>query len=126
MIELGFYLLFPPHAALGTGIQIKLLEALAHGVPAVVMELVAGPLELRNQTDGVLIVKSAAEMAWAVQGLLEDDSMWERLHLDARRFAIAGYSSEALQQAIQLSLEGIQRTACLIHSVQRERLRSKD
>lgn len=47
----------------GAGIQIKLLAALAHGVPCVVLVTHAASLQLRNITDGVVIANGAADMA---------------------------------------------------------------
>jgi polysaccharide biosynthesis protein PslH len=79
----------------GSGTRIKLLEALAHGLPVVTSSAGAAGLDVH---DGVhlLIANSPDETARAVFRLAHDHALGERLGGEARRLVRRRYSHEAV------------------------------
>lgn len=70
---------------IGTGLQNKLLEAMAMGLPAITTPLANNALEAVHNESAV-IVNKAEEFANAVIDLLEDEAKWKRLSVNGRVF----------------------------------------
>jgi polysaccharide biosynthesis protein PslH len=81
--------------AAGGGTRIKLLEALAHGLPVVTTTIGAAGLDV---TSGVhlLIADSAAGLAEAACAVTADRALRERLTAAGRRLVISRYSHDAV------------------------------
>ena len=74
----------------GTGLPIKVVEALAHGRPVVARR------QMPPEVDGgVLVAGDAAGFAAAVRGMLGDEAEWARVREAALRCARARFSHEA-------------------------------
>ena len=63
----------------GSGSPLKVIEALAGGVPVVVTPRVARSLGLVGEQDGVLVAETAAEMADRIADVLADPARRDRL-----------------------------------------------
>jgi len=79
----------------GSGTRIKLLEALAAGVPAVTTPVGAAGLDAQDGTH-LLIAEGAGALAAAVARVLLDGSLAGALARDGRAFVERGFSSEVV------------------------------
>ena len=81
------------------GIPLKLCEAMARGLPAVVSELTAIQLDV---TDGreVLVGRTAAELAEQIVRLYTDEGLWRALRESALEFVRKGHDPETLGRAL--------------------------
>ena len=70
----------------GSGIKIKILTALAHGVPVVTTPVGAEGIEAR-EGDEILVGETPEDFAAALIKLLTDRETWRRLSAGGRRFA---------------------------------------
>ena len=91
--------------AAGGGTRIKLLEALAHGLPVVTTAIGAAGLDV---TSGVhlLIADSAAAMAEAAASVTADRALRERLAAAGRRLVSGRYSHDAVIPLIRAFFAG--------------------
>jgi polysaccharide biosynthesis protein PslH len=78
-----------------SGIQNKLLEALAMGVPAVTTPVAADGLAVEGAEPPLVVAQAAEEMAARIAGLLEDEEERGRLAAAGRRFVEEHYAWEA-------------------------------
>jgi glycosyltransferase involved in cell wall biosynthesis len=70
----------------GSGIKIKILTALAHGLPVVTTPVGAEGIPARDGAE-IVVAEGAREFADAVAELLTDDERWAELSAGGRRFA---------------------------------------
>ncbi|NOQ74135.1 MAG: glycosyltransferase [Crocinitomix sp.] len=70
---------------IGTGLQNKLLEAMAMGLPAITTPLANNALEAVHE-ETAIIANKAEEFAAAVIDLLEDEAKWKRISENGRTF----------------------------------------
>lgn len=84
---------------LGRGTQIKVLEAMAHGVPVVATPRALEGLAHRNE-EVALCADTAAALARACAAVLTDDAIARRLGAAGHRFATARHSSQVSDTAI--------------------------
>jgi glycosyltransferase involved in cell wall biosynthesis len=75
----------------GGGTRLKLLDAMAMGLPIVCHPMALEGLDVTPGTH-LLVAESAANFAAAIEGLLKDDDLRERLGRNARERALACYS----------------------------------
>lgn len=88
----------------GSGLKIKLVEALAHGLPAVATtSAVLGVHHLADEC--VLVVDDAAEHAAAVVSMLTDASLRGRLAAGARRAVERDFATEAAMRELVTAVE---------------------
>jgi hypothetical protein len=88
----------------GTGQQIKIVEAMAHGLPVVALRFAAGRSPLRHEVNG-LIADNAEQFAEHTVRLWNDPALCRRLG-DAARETVAGeFSSDRLIDALSRILE---------------------
>jgi glycosyltransferase involved in cell wall biosynthesis len=82
----------------GGGTRIKLLEAFAHGVPVVASPAAAAGLEVRDETH-LLLAEETEGLAAAVERVLGDAALAERLASAARRLVKERYSTRVAVEA---------------------------
>ncbi len=89
---------------IGTGLQNKLLEAMAMGLPAITTPLANNALEAVHN-ESAIIANKAEEFAAAVIELLDNKEKWERLSANGRAFVNNKFdwakSVEKLEQVMQ-------------------------
>lgn len=74
----------------GGGVRVKILTAMALGIPVVSTSLGAAGLQVQDGTH-LLLADSPAEFADRVLRLLRDDALWRRLSENGRRLVEAEY-----------------------------------
>ncbi|MGB1103397.1 MAG: glycosyltransferase [Crocinitomicaceae bacterium] len=78
---------------IGTGLQNKLLEAMAMGLPSITTPLANNALKaVDNET--VLIASNAEQFADSIVSLLEDSDRWKNISVAGRKFVQERYSWE--------------------------------
>jgi GT2 family glycosyltransferase/SAM-dependent methyltransferase/glycosyltransferase involved in cell wall biosynthesis len=93
----------------GTGINTKNLQALAHGLPVITTSVGAEGLRLVNR-ENALIADSAKEFSDCILGLSVDAVLWKQLSENGRALAARNFSQAALSarfHAILDSLSGV-------------------
>ncbi|NND49499.1 MAG: glycosyltransferase, partial [Rhizobiales bacterium] len=88
----------------GGGTRLKILEAMAAGVPVVATPLAAEGLEI---SDGVHVVlaNTDVELAGGVELLCTDTGRWQRQRQSARRLAMEVYGPAAISHAVRRGLD---------------------
>jgi O-antigen biosynthesis protein len=81
------------------GIPLKLCEAMARGLPAVVSELTALQLDVADGRE-VLIGRTAGELADQIVRLYTDDRLWSQLREASLEFVRTRHDPEALGRAL--------------------------
>jgi len=76
---------------IGTGLQNKLLEAMAMGVPCITTSLAKNALS-SNENDILLVADSAEEFASKIELLLNDQNLYNRLSISARDYVHSAFS----------------------------------
>lgn len=100
------------------GLQNKVLEAMAFGVPVVASAVAARGIEARDSED-FLIARDSSEMVRHINGLLRNETECRRLGESGRRFVAAHHAwSDALRR-FELIVTGEQR-----RDVERDKLAS--
>jgi len=79
----------------GTGLKVKVIEALCHGRPIVTTRASATGLDT-GETTGVLVADDAEAFTAALVALLGDDARWRRLASAAAAHAARRYTPEAV------------------------------
>jgi glycosyltransferase involved in cell wall biosynthesis len=87
----------------GGGTRLKILEALARGVPVVSTSLGCEGLDLRDGED-LLVADSLEEFAAAVSRLLEDDELCGRIAASGRATVAARYDWRTIGDAFEASV----------------------
>jgi len=82
------------------GISLKLIEAMSHGVPAVVSELTARQLGLVDG-DAVLIGRTPEEFAHKIASLYGDPALWRRVRDGALRYVAERCDPEKLTAVLR-------------------------
>ncbi|MBI3147303.1 MAG: glycosyltransferase family 4 protein [Betaproteobacteria bacterium] len=88
------------------GIPLKVIEAAAHGLPAVVTPLLAGQLGWQPEVE-LLTGQNAASFADSCLCLMEDDALWTRIAKGARQRAATQFSHEALHESVREVLAAV-------------------
>jgi glycosyltransferase involved in cell wall biosynthesis len=91
---------------IGTGTRLKILEALASGIPVVTTAIGMAGLDLRPGRD-LLVGESDAEIAEAVLQLWHSPDELERLASQGRAAVAAQYSFERLRETIASALHDL-------------------
>jgi len=111
-----------------TGIQTKVLSALARGLPVVTTPAGAEGLNLRHEKE-VLVAATALDFAEQVKRAYGDEHLWRRLSQDGAGFVKSQFSRERLATQIRRFTEHVRqlepkphnaRQACSVLSVERE------
>ncbi len=78
----------------GTGMQIKIVEAMAHGVPVIALRNVAGSSPLEHGRNG-FIASNGVEFAGFAEKLLRDRALCRAMGREARETVVSRFSQEA-------------------------------
>ena len=76
---------------IGTGLQNKLLEAMAMGLPAITTSLANNALGAEPNKNAV-IVNTAEEFATAILQLLEDEKFWNQISENGKKYVSSKFS----------------------------------
>ena len=82
---------------IGSGTRLKILEAMAAGIPVISTRLAAEGLDLADDTH-LLIADSASEMIAAVSRLAASPELWRRLSRSGREAVSRSYDWRALTE----------------------------
>lgn len=88
----------------GTGQQIKIVEAMAHGLPVVALRFAAERSPVRHEENG-LIANNAEEFAEHTARMWNDPALCRRLGNAARETVAAGFSQDRLTRVLAEILE---------------------
>jgi hypothetical protein len=83
----------------GTGQQVKIVDAMAHGVPVIALDRAAEGSPLRHGVNG-LVACNAAEFAEHISTLWNDRQLCKRMGAAARETVEASYSPAQLRKAL--------------------------
>jgi glycosyltransferase involved in cell wall biosynthesis len=89
----------------GSGLQNKVLEAMASGLPVVATPLVSQPINAEPERE-ILIATTAAEQAEAACRLLKDDGLAMRVGQAARAFVLSRFTWDCAGKRMQEILHG--------------------
>ena len=78
---------------IGTGMQNKLLEAMALGVPCITTPLANSPIKTSHNKE-ILVAKNEAEFVLAINRLLADKKLYQEISENAKDFVKTAYSWE--------------------------------
>jgi glycosyltransferase involved in cell wall biosynthesis len=96
----------------GSGIKVKVISALARGLPLVTTSIGAEGLEVKHQ-DQLMIADSSGAMVASITQLLEDDILWQRIATNSRQVVIEKYTWAQMFNAM---IENINSVAQSRHS----------
>lgn len=94
----------------GSGMRIKVLEAMALGKPVIATPLGAGGIDV-TPGENILIADDAAELAQHVVRCMNDDALAQRIGDAARALVVAHYDADALARRLLDFYEGLLRSA---------------
>lgn len=97
----------------GAHLHNKIVEALAQGVPCVLMRTWAAPLGLQERASGVLLADDAKGMASAILQLWRSEGLWHELSAAALEATRARAGVAAFQERVAQSLALIPRSVCV-------------
>jgi len=85
---------------IGTGLQNKLLEAMATGLPCVTTTLANNALKAKDNS-GILIGNTAAELANAAIKLLSDSDLHKTISAGGRNYVLDNFSWENISRSLE-------------------------
>lgn len=87
---------------IGTGMQNKILEAMACGVPCITTSLANNPIGGANH-ENLLVADSVEEIENAINQLSENQALYEKIQSNARNFVKEKYSwEEACEELVEI------------------------
>lgn len=89
----------------GGGTRLKILEAMAAGVPVVATPLAAEGLEMIDGVD-ISLAGSDAEFATGIEALCRDPDRWHGQRENARKRVLEAYGPAAIRQAVWNGIGG--------------------
>jgi GT2 family glycosyltransferase/CII-binding regulator of phage lambda lysogenization HflD len=94
-----------PHR-FGAGIPLKVVEAMAHGVPCVISDLLGEQLGI---TDGVeaMVARDANEFLQKIVRLYEDSELWRRVRENALQFVGSRFDADLLGNQLEYLVSGV-------------------
>ena len=84
---------------LGSGVQIKLLQALAIGIPSITTNLSFQGL-FSEAKDAIVIAEKPDEFVTAILGLLNDEDYYKTLIVKGKLFVSNNYSIEKVEKKL--------------------------
>lgn len=87
----------------GSGMQFKVLEAMACGIPVVTSTIGLGDIEAVNGRD-IVLADSAAQFTQAIISLLQSKSMRERIGESGYRFVCHNHSWDAINESFEQAI----------------------
>ena len=91
---------------IGTGVQNKLMEAMAMGIPSITTTISAQPLGVRNGEE-LLIANTASELSDAILKLINDEILYSRVSGSGRSFIEERYSNKKADKKFAAFFEKI-------------------
>jgi sugar transferase (PEP-CTERM/EpsH1 system associated) len=91
---------------LGTGLQNKLLEAMATQLPCVTSPLAGKPLKSVVSQEDILVCKETDEYVKAISCLLTDKDFYQKISQNAYRYVQSNYSWESMTESLNAHLQG--------------------
>ena len=88
----------------GSGMKVKVLDAMARGVPVVTTTIGAESIECKNGTH-LMISNCPEQMSRDIQCLLSDEVLWKKLQSNSRSLIREKYTWEALLAEMHRVLE---------------------
>jgi glycosyltransferase involved in cell wall biosynthesis len=88
----------------GTGQQVKVVEAMAHGVPAVALRVAADRSPIQHEVNG-MIANNAEEFAEHVLRLWKDPKLCAQLGDAARKTVAQEFSPTRLVEALSMMVQ---------------------
>lgn len=89
----------------GAGLKVKVLTALAHGLPVVTTPVGVEGMDLAHQRD-VLVAEDPSGLAGQVARLLRDDGLWTQVSGGGREALARSYSPEVFDGQVAALLDG--------------------
>jgi glycosyltransferase involved in cell wall biosynthesis len=83
----------------GSGIKVKVISAMARGLPLVTTSIGAEGLAVKHQ-DQLMIADSSSAMVASITQLLENDILWQRIATNSRQVVIEKYTWAQLFNAM--------------------------
>ena len=100
------HLIFVAPLLSGAGIKGKVLAALAHGVPCVLTPTAAEGIGVRHEHD-CMIATSAMEWCDAIDALVNDPELWQRMSDNARAYVGHTFSFETGRSLMRTAFETV-------------------
>jgi glycosyltransferase involved in cell wall biosynthesis len=94
----------------GSGMRIKVLEAMSHGKPVIATPLGAGGIEI-TPNENILIAGNAEEFAQHVLRVMHDDALALRIGNAARKLVAEKYDADVLARKLLAFYEELSRNA---------------
>lgn len=88
--------------SMATGVQMKLIESLTVGTPAVVTPQVAAAAGVEDACH-CLVGTTPEEWAEAIKRLMSDKQLWDMLSAQGKKWAVSNHSDLAVRNAFQAS-----------------------
>ena len=92
-----------PHR-FAAGIPLKVVDAMAQGVPCVVSELLAGQLGVKDGVE-VLVGRGAKNFAEKTKRLYRDERLWKKLQRAGLEFIRKNYDPEKMAQKLRVCID---------------------
>ncbi len=83
--------LFLAPMMIGTGMQNKLLEAMAMGVPCVTTSLANNAIDAKHE-DQIMVAENPSEFIEAIQQLNEHPDLYQKIVQNARKYVLEKYT----------------------------------
>jgi GT2 family glycosyltransferase/glycosyltransferase involved in cell wall biosynthesis len=99
----GCRIFIAPHRFSG-GIPLKVIEAMANGVPCVISQLTADQLGVSNDVEALVAI-DAQDFADKVVRLYQDQELWQRLQQAGQHLVRTRYGPAAMQAALGQCIE---------------------
>jgi glycosyltransferase involved in cell wall biosynthesis len=94
----------------GSGMRIKVLEAMSHGKPVIATPLGAGGIDV-TPNENILIADDPAELAQHVVRVMNDDALAQRIGDAARALVVERYDADVLARRLVAFYEELLRKA---------------
>jgi glycosyltransferase involved in cell wall biosynthesis len=88
------------------GIPIKVLEAASYGIPSVITAILAQQLQWQNEREA-LIANSPSDFASAIERLLIDEHLWQKLRLNATQSVRKLCDPGAFDQSVLAAIDSV-------------------
>jgi glycosyltransferase involved in cell wall biosynthesis len=84
---------------IGTGLQNKLLEAMAQGIPCITTSLANNALEAENKKE-ILLANSESEFITLISSILLDKNKYTEIQANARKYVYQNFSWSAINKEL--------------------------
>lgn len=86
------------------GIPLKLLQAMSHGIPTVVSELIASQLVLSDGKE-VLVAQNTMEFAEKTMLLYSHETLWATISQNSLKFVLDNFSKSSMMKQMEMIIE---------------------